>query len=271
MQGTGLAISTGMTLLPVRSRARAAAGVLIGAAFVASCIEVHDASDEKKAKAIADSAAGSVSNTPARPAPVTGSTSTATFGPDSVTRIHGGAPFTPEQQAALQSDTAHSVTEVDTSAASAASASDASTLKGALLIPVQGVQANVLYDTYDEKRGSGARAHEALDIPAPRGTPVLSAIGGRVLKLFESKAGGHMVYAADSSERFILMYAHLDSYAPGLADGQPLARGQVIGTVGTTGNAPPNVPHLHFAIARSADVKQWWKGSPVNPYPLLVP
>ena len=109
-----------------------------------------------------------------------------------------------------------------------------------------------------------------LDIPAPRGTPVLSATGGRVLKLFDSKAGGKMVYAADSSEHFILMYAHLDSYANGLAEGQPLTRGQVIGTVGTTGNAPPNLPHLHFAIARSNDVKVWWKGMPVNPYPMLV-
>jgi murein DD-endopeptidase MepM/ murein hydrolase activator NlpD len=143
--------------------------------------------------------------------------------------------------------------------------------KGALLLPVQGVEPSALHDTYSEQRGGGSRTHEALDIPAPRGTPVLSATGGRVLKLFDSKAGGKMVYAADSSERFILMYAHLDAYAPGLADGQPLKRGQVIGVVGTTGNAPPNVPHLHFAIARSNDVRVWWKGEPVNPFPLLAP
>ncbi|PYP79562.1 MAG: metalloendopeptidase [Gemmatimonadetes bacterium] len=141
---------------------------------------------------------------------------------------------------------------------------------GALLIPVQGIEPSALHDTYSEQRGGGTRTHEALDIPAPRGTPVLSAASGRVLKLFNSKAGGKMVYAADSSEHFILTYAHLDSYAPGLADGQPLTRGQVIGTVGTTGNAPPNVPHLHFAIARSNDVKVWWKGEPVNPYPVLA-
>jgi murein DD-endopeptidase MepM/ murein hydrolase activator NlpD len=245
--------------------------VLLAAALTASCIEVHDASDEKKAKATADSAAGTVSVTPAPPAPLAAGTTTPTFGPDSVTRIRGGSAFTPEQEAALQSDTVHSLTDVDTSVSSATSASDAGTLKGTLLIPVRGIEASALYDTYNEKRGGGSRTHEALDIPAPRGTPVLSATGGRVLKLFESKAGGHMVYAADSSERFILMYAHLDSYAPGLADGQPLTRGQVIGTVGTTGNAPPNVPHLHFAIASSADVKQWWKGAPVNPFPLLTP
>jgi murein DD-endopeptidase MepM/ murein hydrolase activator NlpD len=104
---------------------------------------------------------------------------------------------------------------------------------------------------------------------APRRTPVRSAAAGRVLKLFTSAAGGLMIYAADSSERFILMYAHLDGYAPGLHDGAPLARGQVIGYVGSTGNASANAPHLHFAIARSADVKRWSKGRPIDPLPVL--
>ena len=139
-----------------------------------------------------------------------------------------------------------------------------------ILLPVAGVEAGRLQDTFDEGRDAG-RSHRALDILAPRGTPVLSAANGRVLKLFNSKAGGLMVYAADSSEHFILMYGHLDAYAPGLTDGQPLRRGQPLGTVGTSGNAAPTVPHLHFAIARSTDVKQWWKGAPVNPYPLLAP
>jgi murein DD-endopeptidase MepM/ murein hydrolase activator NlpD len=260
---------------------------MLGAALLASCIEVEDASDKKKATA--DSAAGAVANTaaPATPVPP----ATARFGPDSATHILGGPAWTPEQAAALQSDSAHSITELDTTIASdgapapggsAAAARDSGSVpsvatptpllaKGALLLPVQGVEPSALHDTYSEQRGGGNRTHEALDILAPRGTPVLSATGGRVLKLFDSKAGGKMVYAADSSERFILMYAHLDAYAPGLADGQPLKRGQVIGVVGTTGNAPPNVPHLHFAIARSNDVKVWWKGAPVNPYPLLTP
>ena len=78
-----------------------------------------------------------------------------------------------------------------------------------------------------------------------------------------------MVYAADQSERFVLLYGHLDRYADGLADGQPLARGQVIGYVGTTGNAPPDVPHLHFGIARTRNVAKWWTGTPVDPRPLL--
>lgn len=136
-----------------------------------------------------------------------------------------------------------------------------------LTIPVAGVRAEDLLDTFDDMRGT--RRHEALDIPAPRGTPVLSATDGRLLRLYTSERGGLMVYTADASERFILMYAHLDSYAGGLSDGAPLRRGQVIGYVGTTGNAPPNLPHLHFAIARSSDVKKWWEGMPVDPFPLL--
>jgi murein DD-endopeptidase MepM/ murein hydrolase activator NlpD len=252
-----------------RSRILAVAAVL-GVVLSASCVEVRDASDDKKAaeRATADSAAGALAAS--TPAPANSGPFTGHFGPDSATRIRGGPMFTPEAIAALQTDTLHAVTEVDTTAAPAASA-NAATLQGALIVPVRGIEASALYDTYDEQRGGGSRVHEALDIPAPRGTPVLSATGGRVLKLFNSEAGGKMVYAADSSERFILMYAHLDSYANGLAEGQPLHQGQVIGAVGTTGNAPPNLPHLHFALARSNDVKQWWKGTPVNPYPMLVP
>ena len=242
---------------------------LFGVALSASCIEVRDASDDKKAaeKATADSAAGALAAS--TPAAASSGPFTGHFGPDSATRVRGGPMFTPEAMAALQTDTLHAVTDVDT-ATTAAATGDAATLKGALIVPVRGIEASALYDTYDEQRGAGSRVHEALDIPAPRGTPVLSATGGRVLKLFNSDAGGKMVYAADSSERFILMYAHLDSYANGLAEGQPLHQGQVIGAVGTTGNAPPNLPHLHFALARSNDVKTWWKGTPVNPYPLLV-
>lgn len=258
---------------------------LCGAFVLASCVEIEDASNKKKATA--DSAAGAVASapTPATPVPP----ATARFGPDTATYIRGGPAWTPDEIAALQRDSAHSITEIDTTIASGgavgAPATDASRAaapagspvsmpllaKGVLIVPVQGIDPSALHDTYTEQRGGGSRTHEALDIPAPRGTPVLSATGGRVLKLFDSKAGGRMVYAADSSERFILMYAHLDSYAPGLAEGTPLKRGQVIGTVGTTGNAPPTLPHLHFAIARSNDVKVWWKGAPVNPYPILAP
>ena len=141
-------------------------------------------------------------------------------------------------------------------------------LKKRLTIPVAGVKSEELLDTFSELRG-GTRKHEAIDILAPRGTPVLAATDGRVLRLYTSERGGLMIYSADSTERFVLMYAHLDGYADGVSDGAPLRRGQVIGYVGTTGNAPPNVPHLHFAIARSTNVSRWWEGIPIDPLPLL--
>jgi uncharacterized membrane protein len=147
---------------------------------------------------------------------------------------------------------------------------DLALLSSEIAMPLDGVNPVTLHSNFDERRGGGLRAHEALDIMAARRTPVRSAAAGRVLRLFTSAAGGLMVYAADSSERFILMYAHLDGYGPGLRDGTPLARGQVIGYVGSTGNASPSAPHLHFAIARSADVKRWSKGKPIDPLPVLV-
>lgn len=146
---------------------------------------------------------------------------------------------------------------------------DLDALAAELIIPLPGVQPSELRDTFHEPRGGGTRIHEALDILAPRGTPVLSASAGRVLKLHNSKDGGLMVYAADASDRFVLLYAHLDHYADGIQDGLPLRQGQVIGYVGTTGNAPLNTPHLHFAIAHPKDVKLWWTGEAIDPRPLL--
>ncbi len=151
-----------------------------------------------------------------------------------------------------------------------ASPAEITALGAALMIPVQGIPASALRDSYIEPRGGGTRSHQAIDIPAVRGTPVLSATDGRVLRKYSSKDGGLMIYAADAGEKFILMYAHLDRYADGLADGLTLRKGEIIGYVGTTGNAPPNVPHLHFALARAAAVRDWWKGTPINPFPLLA-
>jgi peptidoglycan LD-endopeptidase LytH len=142
-------------------------------------------------------------------------------------------------------------------------------LSAGLVVPVAGVPRSLLRDTYDEARGSGL--HEAMDILVPRGTPVVSAADGRVLKVFDSEPGGLMVYATESSERFILLYGHLEGYADGLRDGMPLVRGQVIGYVGTSGNAPADTPHLHFEILRGDPDVAWWVGVPVNPYPLLAP
>lgn len=139
----------------------------------------------------------------------------------------------------------------------------------ALLIPVQGVQAADLRDTYTDKRGGGARSHEALDIMAPTGTPVLAVDDGQIAKLFLSRPGGITVYQFDPSGRFAYYYAHLDRYAPGLAKGQVVRRGQVLGYVGSSGNANPQAPHLHFALLRLDAAKRWWTGVPINPYPYL--
>jgi murein DD-endopeptidase MepM/ murein hydrolase activator NlpD len=148
-------------------------------------------------------------------------------------------------------------------------ADDLALLAHEIAMPLDGVNPATMHSNFDERRGGGIRQHQALDLMAARGTPVKSAAAGRVLKLFTSAAGGLMIYAADSSERFILMYAHLDGYAPGLRDGSALARGQVIGAVGFTGNAIASAPHLHFAVARSADVRRWSKGKPIDPVPVL--
>jgi murein DD-endopeptidase MepM/ murein hydrolase activator NlpD len=159
-------------------------------------------------------------------------------------------------------------TPADT-ASTAATPDELASLAAGMIIPVQGVVASQLRDSYTEARSG--HAHEALDIMAPRGTPVLSATDGRVLKLYQSVAGGTMVYAADASDRFILMYGHLDRYADGLTETMPIKRGQLIGYVGSTGNVPPGATHLHFAIARGHPSVAWWKGAAVNPYPLFVP
>jgi len=138
-----------------------------------------------------------------------------------------------------------------------------------LSMPVAGVDPRTLHGSFSESRG-GTRMHEALDIPAPRGTPVLAAHAGVVRKLFTSVPGGRTVYEFDLEERYCYYYAHLDGYAPGLHEGQLLREGDRIGTVGTTGNAPKESPHLHFAISRLDPDKKWWTGKPIDPYPLLV-
>ena len=147
--------------------------------------------------------------------------------------------------------------------------SDLALLAHEIAMPLRSVDPDSLRSNFNALRAGGLRRHEALDIMAPRFTPVLSAAKGRVLKLFTSVAGGLMVYAADSSERFILMYAHLDHYASGIHDGLPLERGQLIGYVGSTGNASATAPHLHFGILRSADVRRWSKGTAIDPLPVL--
>lgn len=141
---------------------------------------------------------------------------------------------------------------------------------GALQIPVQGVTAAQLVDAFADPREQGQRPHEAIDIPAPLGTPVSAAGAGTVEKLFQSDAGGLTVYVRSPDRRWIHYYAHLQAYAPGLAEGQQVRAGQAIGTVGFSGNADPAAPHLHFAVSRTAPEANWWDpAQPVNPYPLL--
>ena len=140
---------------------------------------------------------------------------------------------------------------------------------GALLLPVQGVAASDLRDTFGDGRDSGQRGHEAIDIPAPHGTPVLAVDDGRIAKLFLSQPGGITIYQFDPAGRLAYYYAHLDRYAEGLAQGQAVRRGSVLGYVGSTGNASPDAPHLHFAIFRLGPEKQWWKGEPINPFSYL--
>jgi murein DD-endopeptidase MepM/ murein hydrolase activator NlpD len=139
-----------------------------------------------------------------------------------------------------------------------------------MLIPVSGVEAKELVDSFDGMR-SGSRHHNALDIMAARNTPVLSATDGVVLKLHNSAAGGLTIYESDPSSKFVMMYGHLDSYRPGLKEGERLKRGQIIGFVGTTGNASPLAPHLHFQITRNDNLKEWWKGTPLNPFLVFRP
>jgi murein DD-endopeptidase MepM/ murein hydrolase activator NlpD len=139
-----------------------------------------------------------------------------------------------------------------------------------LLVPVEGIPAANITDTYDQPRGN-ERHHEALDIMAPRGTKVVAAADGKIEKLFTSKPGGLTIYQFDPTEKYAYYYAHLDRYADGLREGAQVKRGDVIGYVGTSGNADPNAPHLHFAVFELTPEKQWWKGTPVNPYPMLQP
>jgi murein DD-endopeptidase MepM/ murein hydrolase activator NlpD len=138
-----------------------------------------------------------------------------------------------------------------------------------LLIPVEGVRVDQLANTFDDARAAG-RSHDAIDIMAPKGTRVLAATDGKVVKLFTSVRGGLTVYQFDPTGTFSYYYAHLDSYAPGLTEGTHLRRGDLVGFVGSSGDANPVAPHLHFAINVLGAEKNWWQGTAINPYPILT-
>lgn len=151
--------------------------------------------------------------------------------------------------------------------ATASAAPAASTEK--IGVPVDGMKYAQLSDNFDQPRGK-ERHHEALDIMAPKGTKVVAVADGKVAKLFNSKPGGLTVYQFDPSEKMAYYYAHLDKYADGLTEGAAIKRGDLIGYVGVTGNSDPKAPHLHFAVFELTPEKQWWKGTPVNPYPMMA-
>jgi murein DD-endopeptidase MepM/ murein hydrolase activator NlpD len=137
-----------------------------------------------------------------------------------------------------------------------------------IIIPVLGIQPSQLKDTFEE--GRTGHVHHAIDILAPRGTPVVAAVDGRIAKLFTSASGGLTIYQFDRAGELVYYYAHLDSYAASLTEGMEIRQGALLGYVGTTGNAPPGTPHLHFAIERLGPEKLWWRTEPIDPYPILM-
>jgi len=136
-----------------------------------------------------------------------------------------------------------------------------------LTLPVEGIRKEDLRDNFNEMRGT--RRHEAIDVLAPRNTPVLAVEDGTIAKLFYSEAGGITIYQFDPTENYAYYYAHLERYADDLREGGNVKRGHILGYVGTTGNAPRDTPHLHFAIFKMGEDKRWWQGSPIDPYLVL--
>ncbi len=139
-----------------------------------------------------------------------------------------------------------------------------------LIVPVAGVKPEQLLDTFADARSEG-RAHDAIDISAPAGTPVLAAIDGEIIKLFQSERGGTTIYQLAPDKKLLFYYAHLQSYADGLYVGKFVRQGELIAYVGDTGNAGTGNYHLHFSISVIADPKRYWEGTNINPYPLLRP
>jgi peptidoglycan LD-endopeptidase LytH len=200
--------------------------------------------------------------------------------PGSTPEISFGARVDPSVPKTKPVDDIHADPEISPSSPAAVSPGSAATVSAntrilrsdldhlrhrSLAIPVRGLEAGKLVSTFQDARGS-SRRHEAIDILAPRGTQVVAADDGSVAKIFTSNAGGLTLYQFDPSEAFVYYYAHLDSYAPGLKEGMMLRKGDVIGTVGTTGNAPENTPHLHFAIMKLDPDKHWWGGTALDPF-----
>ena len=159
----------------------------------------------------------------------------------------------------------------DSAAPLVAASSDLEALRAlSMVVPVAGVAAKDLVDSFDDKRGQ-SRQHNAIDIMAARNTPAVAVTNGTIAKLHNSVAGGLTIYMKDQAGRYTFMYGHLDSYRPGLVEGATVRRGEIIGFVGSTGNANPLAPHLHFQVMRSENPKDWWRGTPLNPFLIFRP
>ncbi|HEV7658278.1 MAG TPA: M23 family metallopeptidase [Allosphingosinicella sp.] len=172
---------------------------------------------------------------------------------------------------AMRKDDGRAPSPAEISAALGANRDEAYVSPAGLTMPVLGIAPSRIVDTYSASRAGGARAHNALDIMAPRGSAVVAAAEGTVERLHYSAGGGGITaYVRSPDGQWMYYYAHLDSYAPGLAVGQRLDRGDAIGRVGSTGNANAAWPHLHFAVHRMSASDRWYQGAPVNPYPLLA-
>ncbi len=139
-----------------------------------------------------------------------------------------------------------------------------------LRLPIDNANVDAMRGQFGDPRDAGARGHEAVDILAPRNTPVHAVDDGIVAKLFLSRQGGITIYQYDPGQEFCYYYAHLERYAAGLKEGQTVSRGDVIGYVGTSGNAPANTPHLHFAIFELTPERHWWEGVPLDPWEVFA-
>lgn len=180
--------------------------------------------------------------------------------------LPGPLPDVPRLSAAALPAVSGSVAEADRFAAVAPIAPR---IGPRIAMPLASLDPRKLESTFAQPRNG--HAHEALDIMAQRGTPVLAVAEGNVEKLFASKQGGLTVYQFDNAQQWCYYYAHLDHYAPGLKEGVLLRKGDVLGFVGSTGDASPDAPHLHFAVFQLGPDKKWWQGSAVDPLPLLQP
>jgi peptidoglycan LD-endopeptidase LytH len=236
----------------VTRRAGLLALALVVAAVLPGC-------ERQPARTHASSAAVALpSTTPSRPG--------ATVAPDPMAHAAPASAGPPAPLAAASTQTMGAARQSHPDPADIGDALGADLLaQRALQIPVEGMAPERLVDTYLQGRGS-ARRHEAIDILAPAGTPVLAVDDGRIAKLFTSKPGGLTIYQFDPGQHLAYYYAHLQRYAAGVHEGMTVKRGDVIGYVGSTGNADPGTPHLHFAVFRLGDPPKWWQGEAVNPY-----